>query len=90
MMFAHCDDPGAALADAMHVSESLNGRVVIPVADAEYGTVVVMHRNGAAQEPQISYDHTDEGDLCLCLRAGEVVLQGLSDPSQVCMVLAAQ
>ncbi len=90
MMFAHCDDRAAALSDAFHVSESLNGRVVIPISDRDHGTVVVMHRDDAARQPQVTYDHTDEGDLRLCLRAGEVVLQGVSDPSQVCMVLAAQ
>ncbi|MCM2563830.1 hypothetical protein M8756_17015 [Lutimaribacter sp. EGI FJ00015] len=90
MMFAHCDDHGAALADALHVSESLNGRVVIPVSDRERGTVVVMHQSDAEKAPEITYDHTDDGHLCLCLRGGEVVLQGLSDPSQVCMVLATQ
>ena len=89
MLFAHCDHPYAALADALHVSENLNGRVVIPHTHREYGTVVVMHQAKARRAPDIRYRHTDEGDLRLCLPEGEVVLLGVRDPSQVCMVLAA-
>lgn len=89
MQFAHCDHPDAALADALHVSENLNGRVVIPHSSRDFGTVVVMHHATARCAPEISYRHTDEGDLRLCLPEGEVVLLGVRDPSQVCMVLAA-
>lgn len=89
MLFAHCDHPDAALADALHVSENLNGRVVIPHNNRKHGTVVVMHQVTARRVPVIRYRHTDEGDLRLCLPEGEVVLLGVYDPSQVCMVLAA-
>ena len=88
MLFAFCDQPDAALADALHVSENLNGRVVFPCCGRETGTVVVMHHHEARPTPEVHYGHTDEGDLRLCLPDGEVVLQGVSDPSQVCMVLA--
>lgn len=87
MLYAHCDEPDAALADAVHVSEHLNGRVVIPNWNATTGTVVVMHHDTGRQVPDVSYGHTDDGDLRLCLPDGEVVLLGLRDPSQVCMVL---
>ena len=87
MLFAHCDEPDAALADALHVSENLNGRVVIPHCDKAMGTVVVMHHDTCRQMPSVSYDHTDDGDLRLCLPEGEGVLLGVRDPSQVCMVL---
>ena len=87
MLFAHCDEPDAALADALHVSENLNGRVVIPNCDPAHGTVVVMHHDTGRRLPVVSYAHTENGDLRLCLPEGEVVLLGVRDPAQVCMVL---
>lgn len=77
------------LGDALFVSEQLSGRVVVPDYRRGGNTVVLMHRRGASGQARVRYGLTDEGDLRLCLPAGEVVLRGVRDPDEVNMVMRA-